>query len=222
MHGDRGLGTDDEQDDGLKYDEEDQSLPTPPGDGIVSPHGGHGQHQQTRAIDPDYSLPMRFIPNLEEARAYQDTTMHNAPMQQQPYMSNGFQQQNGVQEQDPSRRTAWTQGFSSPQNQYSTWTSPGSNMVATTSIGYGGFTSVLPPPNASYLPPPSGSQQMRLVHPQPFGNEMNRGFDSGNALRSGNLGHAHGLPQHNTYHDYLHDSNFAGDSSMKEEHHLQA
>lgn len=216
MHGDGSMQIDDEEDEGLKYEEEEaeesQGIPTP--ESLVSADAVHGQTSMSgaqRPIEADYSLPMhsRYIP-MEEPR-YQENGMQSAHMQQQQQFVPSTYQPSGIQEQE-SRRSGWSPQFSSPSNPYNAWGSPQSNMVPTTSIGFTAFSPTHAPQNPPHfnLPPP-GPAQMHPIHPQ---------FHD--RLRTGSLGHPHQLPQQHGFQDFLHDNSFGQshvDPDMKEEHH---
>lgn len=214
MHGEGSMNSDEEEDEGLKYDDEDadesQSIPTP--DSMVSPESGHHHHGLSTTQQSDYSLPMhnRYVA-MEEPR-YQESGMHNAQMQQQPFATSGYQA-SGIQEQDPNRRSGWSPNFSSTPNPYNTWTSSQNNTVPTTSIPFTTFNPTHGPPNPPHfnLPPPGPTQMHQYVPPQ---------FHD--RLRTGSIGHPHQLPQQHSFQDFLHDNNFNQgnvDPGLKQDHH---
>jgi hypothetical protein len=205
MHGDERSGmsiSDDEPDDGLKYDEEEDgnpdltptsSMPTPP-ENLVSPHLTHlqGGFQPRQAeIDPNgygcmRELPVRSYPasQIDDQLAYADTNQHSLssqPNYNTDRESAGYQNQT-LGTQDHNRRPQWpTSGFPGANPMYTSWPSSGNNMMHNGTLQYNAYNSGLPHPTsqaAAYqLPLPSSAPNQPSLppvhHQAPNFNEQN-------------------------------------------------
>jgi hypothetical protein len=190
MHGDErsGMGiSDDEPDDGLRYDEDEDgnpdltptsSMPTPP-ENHVSPQLTHlqsGFQSRQAEIDPSgygcmRELPVRSYPTsqMDDQLAYTDTNQHS--LSSQPNYntdrgSAGFQNQN-LGTQDHNRRPPWSaNGFPGVSPVFGSWASNSNNMMHNNPLQYNAFSSPLPHPTPQattyQLPLPSSANQQPL------------------------------------------------------------
>ncbi|KAI9746616.1 MAG: hypothetical protein M1818_000329 [Claussenomyces sp. TS43310] len=248
-HGDNvGInGSDDEPDDGLKYDDDDgppaAAIPTP--DSLVSPHTSTGQSalhgRPTEHEDPTsfggYSLrelPVRSFsqhPPPNEDQAYADNQM---TMSQGGYLHNRTLYQNPSPIlQDQHRRPTWqADSFSTPTQQglYNNWSSNGPMMSS--NMPYSTYAAGPPPQTHQQIPYlPRPTQQSNLLPPmhQSFDNVPGRPYESTppqlHALRTGSMGHPQHLSQQGNqgFTQYLHEGAYGpADGGMKDDGHLHS
>jgi hypothetical protein len=238
MHGDErsGMGiSDDEPDDGLRYDEDEDgnpdltptsSMPTPP-ENQVSPHLTHlqsGFQSRQAEIDPSgygcmRELPVRSYPasQMDDQLAYTDANQHS--LSSQPNYgtdrgATGFQNQN-LGTQDHNRRPPWSanSGFPGVSPVFGSWASNSNNMMHSNPLQYNATAYQLPlpssAPNQQSLPPMH--HQTQTFNDQNLVSRSYEPISPSGTLRSNTL---------HSFQEYLHDNSSygQGDAEMKDEH----